>query len=221
MTEHQWLTYAEIAERFDISNDGARMLVKRKGWAKKPANYPRGPIRIGVPNDERRTERSFPQGDNPNIPEHSPTEQTLVPHRSDHLVSGSSVVSMISEAVAQERAEHLRREDQLRTDHARQLEDRDRQHAAELTRISSLHLDLVGRLQAQAATERSLFLERVDAAELRAEAAEARAVAVDAKLHHVLDRLLDRQTGPSPTPEPSRSWWARWFGHSKRSDLDG
>ena len=128
---------------------------------------------------------------------------------------------MISEAVAQERAEHLRREDQLRTDHARQLEDRDRQHAAELTRISSLHLDLVGRLQAQAATERSLFLERVDAAELRAEAAEARAVAVDAKLHHVLDRLLDRQTGPSPTPEPSRSWWARWFGHSKRSDLDG
>ena len=103
-----------------------------------------------------------------------------------------------------------------------QERERDRVNfAAELTRISSLHLDLVGRLQAQAATERSLFLERVDAAELRAEAAEARATAVDEKLHQVLDRLLDRQTVPTSIPEPTRSWWARWFGHSKRSDLDG
>lgn len=218
MTEHQWLTYAEIAERFGISNDGARMLVKRKGWQKKPANYPRGPIRIDVPNDERQPEqpeRAFPQGDNPNVPEHSPTEQPPVPERSDQLVTVSAVVSMVSEAVAQERAEHLRREDQLRVDHARQLENRDRQHAAELARISSLHLDLVGRLQTQAAAERSLFLERVDAAELRAEAAEARAAAVDQKLHQVLDRLLERQTASTSTPAASWSWWARWFGHSK------
>ena len=64
---------------------------------------------------------------------------------------------------------------------ARQLADRD-----------SLHLDTLGRLQAQAAMERGLWLERIDAAELRAERVEAR-------LDHVLDTLLQR-----------RAWWRFW-----------
>ena len=126
------------------------------------------------------------------------------------LMPLARALEMVSEAVRQERSEHHRQQDQMRAD-----------HAAELARVSSLHLDLVGRIQAQAAAERPLFLERVDAAELRAEAAEARATAVDEKLHQVLDRLLDRSSPIVPTPKPLRSWWARWFGHSKRSDLDG
>ncbi|MEI8397217.1 MAG: hypothetical protein WCF85_21035 [Rhodospirillaceae bacterium] len=59
-------------------------------------------------------------------------------------------------------------------------------------------------------------MERVDAAEIRAESAEARAAAVDQKLHQVLDRLLERQVGPAPD---GRSWWSRWFGVSKRSEI--
>ena len=107
-----------------------------------------------------------------------------------NLVPIAKALEMVSESVRQERSEHHRQQDQMRAD-----------HAAELARISNLHLELFGRLQAQAATERSLFLERVDAAELRAEAAEARAAAVDEKLHQVLDRLLDRRPEPSSTPD--------------------
>ena len=52
----------------------------------------------------------------------------------------------------------------------------------------------IERLLAQAAFERSLWLERVDAAELRAER-------VEDKLDQVLNELLaDRR----------RPWWARW-----------
>jgi hypothetical protein len=82
------------------------------------------------------------------------------------------------------------------------FEDQRRQHAEELARIQSLHFDLVNRLQAQAAAERSLMLERIDAAEIRAEAAEARATAVEDKLHQVLDALLERRRRP---------WWQGWL----------
>ena len=59
-----------------------------------------------------------------------------------------------------------------------------------------MHLELINRLQAQSAIERSLWLERVDAAEVRAER-------VEEKLDRVLDQLLEQQ---------SRPWWRRWLG---------
>ncbi len=210
MAEHQWLTYTEIAKRFGISADGARMLVKRKGWQKKPANYPRGPIRIGVPEEENRPEQSFPQGNNPNVPEHTPERSPLDIGAVPQPVPPGGPTHehfrpFFLDVLTQERAEHNRREQQLRAD-----------HATEMARVQSLHLDLISRLQEQAAAERAIFMERVDGAEVRAEAAEARAAAVDEKLHQVLDRLLERQVGPAPD---GRSWWSRWFGVSKRSEI--
>ncbi len=74
----------------------------------------------------------------------------------------------------------------------------------------------MARLIGQVAAERALWIERIDVAEIRAEAAEARWEATDQKLHQVLDRLLERQVGPAPD---GRSWWSRWFGVSKRSEL--
>lgn len=79
----------------------------------------------------------------------------------------------------------------------------DEQAVRALAERDSMHLDAIGRMQAQAALERSLWLERVDAAELRAERVEQR-------LDQVLDVLLDRQRRP---------WWSRWFGESRRSKL--
>ena len=67
-------------------------------------------------------------------------------------------------------------------------------HLAEIGRLQSLHAAEIGRLIDQVAAERSLWLERVDAAELRAER-------VEDKLDQVLNELLaDRR----------RPWWARW-----------
>lgn len=129
------------------------------------------------------------------------------PEQQHGLLPLPQVLAMISDAVAQERTEQRRQQDQMRAD-----------HAAELARMSSHHLDLIGRIQAQAIAERSLFLERVDAAELRAESAEARAMAVDDKLHHILERHLEHRP---ISPESTRPWWMSWFGQSKRSDMDG
>ena len=128
-------------------------------------------------------------------------------HEPSGLVPLAQVMVMISDAVGQERTEHRRQQDQMRA-----------YHAAEINRVQSLHLDLIGRIQAQTSTERSLFLERVDAAELRAETAEARATAVDQKLHEMLERLMERQTLATQAPD-GMPWWARWFGATRKSDL--
>ena len=85
------------------------------------------------------------------------------------------------------------------TAHREEIERLQAAHSAALT----IHLDLIGRLQAQAAVERSLWIERVDAAELRAERVEQR-------LDQVLDVLLDNQRRP---------WWSRLFGASKKSEI--
>ena len=87
-----------------------------------------------------------------------------------------------------------------------------------LAERDSLHLGHIERLMSLAAAERSLFLERVDAAELRAESAEARAAAVDQKLHEMLERLMERQTLATQAQDGG-PWWARWFGATRKSDL--
>lgn len=78
-----------------------------------------------------------------------------------------------------------------RADVARRLAERD-----------VLHLDTLNRLQAQVAAERSLWLERIDAAELRAERIEQR-------LDQVLDALLPERRRPSL--DPTRPWWRKWW----------
>ena len=69
-----------------------------------------------------------------------------------------------------------------------QSERMERQHAAALATLERAHREST-----------QLLVERVDAAEVRAEA-------VSEQLGDLLDRL-------------SRPWWSRWFGTSKRSDL--
>ena len=64
-----------------------------------------------------------------------------------------------------------------------------------------------------------LLVERVDAAEIRAEAAEDRADRVEQRLGQILDVLLSER---KPSGEREREpWWRRWFGHSTRSKLGG
>ena len=61
MSDTLWLTYAELAERLDITGDSARNLVRRRGWPRKPGND--GTQRIGIPKeylDERATDEATP-----------------------------------------------------------------------------------------------------------------------------------------------------------------
>ncbi len=198
MPEHgQWLTYAELAERFGVSRDAAKMLARRKGWLRKPANSRGGVVRVMVPYDPEHqnahNEVNVPvkvPGDHSSVPE-------FVPAFNEPVVPLGKVLTMVSDAVAQERADRDRQLDQLRNESARRLAE-----------VQTMHLDLVNRLQAQGALERSLWLERVDAAEIRAERVEQR-------LDQVLDQLLANQVEQGDR----LPWWRRWFGSSIKSDL--
>ena len=78
-----------------------------------------------------------------------------------------------------------------------------RQEAAETVPLSA-HREMVEALHEAHRAAMAMMLERVDAAECRAER-------VEEHLTRVLDTLLTER----------RPWWSRWFGHSKRSDLGG
>ena len=73
----------------------------------------------------------------------------------------------------------------------RQLEKSDQRHREEFDRLAN-----------QTTTERALWLERIDAAEIRAER-------VESKLEQILDEMLAER----------RPWWASLFGASNRSRL--
>lgn len=73
----------------------------------------------------------------------------------------------------------------------------------------ALHREYIDRCLALAASERSLLLERIDGAECRAEQATA-----------ALNDLVERVLAMVPAPQPA-SWWERWFGVSRRSNLRG
>jgi hypothetical protein len=127
---------------------------------------------------------------------HAAALVAVLEQHQEALASAQNQVEQVrhdmAEAIASERAETARR-----------LADRD-----------TLHLDTLGRLLAQAAIERSLWLERVDAAEVRAERVEQR-------LDQVMDVLLSERR-PRVEPEVDHErvpWWRRWLGVSKRSDI--
>ena len=198
MPEHgQWLTYAELAERFGVSRDAAKMLARRKGWQRKPANSRGGVVRVMVPYDPEHQIAQNGVG----VPEKVPGDHSgvpeLVPVPNEPMVPLGKVLTMVSDAVALERADRDRQLDQLRNEAAHRLAE-----------VQTMHLELINRLQAQSAIERSLWLERVDAAEVRAERVEQR-------IDQVLDQLLANQLeqgGRLP-------FWRRWFGYSTKSDL--
>ena len=176
----QWLLITEAAKRLGISENAVRLRVSRGTLLASRDN--RNHVRVSIPETSDIVAKMVVATMSPDTPT-------------------TNAVSVPLEAVQAMLAAERDRSDttitQERTETARRLAERD-----------SLHLDTLGRLQAQAALERSLWLERIDAAELRAERVEQR-------LDQVLDQLLQRQPEPSRTP-----WWRRWFGKVKRTDLD-
>jgi hypothetical protein len=79
------------------------------------------------------------------------------------------------------------------------------------------HNAAMGALQASHREAMAMMVERVDAAEIRAERVEQR-------LDQVLDVLLTERRQPMASvdePAEHEPWWRRWFGHSTRSKLGG
>jgi hypothetical protein len=186
-----WVTVSEASRRLGVTRAAIRKRIARGALEAHTDN--RGNPLVRLPG----TKSEVPSGTGPKVPDGTILPVPSVPPGTSASVPGVSVLmvpaSMLAEAIAQERAET-----------ARQLAARD-----------SLHLDTLGRLQAQAAAERSLWLERIDAAELRSERLEQR-------LDQVLDQLLAdrRQPVALQVSQGERApWWRRWFGTSTKSKI--
>ena len=192
MSDHDWVTVSEAATRLGMTKDGVRKRIERGKITATRDNT--GQLRVSLSSSTLSTVVR------PVVMSQTPLSAVPMPQNPG---DDKMIPAVVLEVVERER-------ERERADHARQLADRD-----------NLHLGHIERLMAQAAAERSLFLERVDAAELRAEAAEARAAAVDEKLHQIFSRLLERPLSAGSGAEPARPWWARWFGQTKQSDLGG
>lgn len=213
MVEVVSLTYRELADRLGITINSARIKARRRKWRVLPGNHPLDPARVEVPVAALSPVAPPPVGDRgatPLSPGDALAEAPLVtgdtggkglPVTPVTGGGGDAVVTlpMALEMVAEERI-------RAAAEMARALAERD-----------TLHREGVERLLAQAAVERSLWLERIDAAECRAERIEQR-------LDQVLDQLLQQQRHPAPpaeppAPAPAEPWWRRWLGVTTRSTL--
>ena len=206
----QWIPLPEAAAHLGIAENALRSRIKRRTIRARKDNHGRLLVCLSGTADRTRTmvrSRFGPGSDHTTEPSAElplPIQSALetVP-LSVHMNTVELIQQTHSAALAasQEQVERVRTDiAQERAESARRLAERD-----------TLHLDAISRMQAQAALERSLWLERVDAAELRAERVEQR-------LDQVLDHLLrQRPAGDSPL----RGWLSRWFGQSKRSDIGG
>ena len=139
------------------------------------------------------------------VDQRRPTLSTIVESTNASPAEPMVPLSALLEQAAQHRADLDDQQARHDADVARRLAERD-----------TLHLGHIERLLAQAAIERSLLVERVDAAEIRAERVEQR-------LDQVLDMLLTERRSVLTRDETGERepWWRRWFGESRRSKLGG
>jgi Skp family chaperone for outer membrane proteins len=109
----------------------------------------------------------------------------------------------LQDQVEQLRADMAKQAAQHRTDLESERTRHDAQTARQLAELDALHQDTLQRIAAQAGIERSLLLERIDAAEVRAERVEQR-----------LDQVLDALLAERRQVAENRPWWRRWFRSS-------
>ena len=156
MTTDEWLSIAIAAERLGVSTQAIRARIKRGTLEYRKNN--RGKLTVRLVGNRRNDE---------------PTALATLP---TEMVT-STVAKSVDAVIENPTSSDSRIETELRRQIERLQADicaQQTRHDAELTRVQTLHLDLVGRLQAQAAAERSLWLERIDAADIRAERVEHR-----------------------------------------------
>jgi len=170
-----WVTVSEAARRLGITRAAVRKRIARGTVVFMSDNHGRPLVRVTgtVHTGTVPTVHTGTVRSDSAVPDG--TART-VPCGTTHKVPGAGdAVPMVPATMI---ADAIARAD---AESARRLAERDAQHREAM----------------------AMMMERVDAAELRAERVEQR-------LDQVLDRLLERQDRP---------WWSRWFGQSKRSDL--
>src|SRR5688500_17371480 len=142
MSDPEWVTYAEAAERLGISVEGVRLKVKRDQKLGKDAK-----LRVRRDNSGRMLlawnealldQRGVPRG---------------VQHVGDDVGSigavDSSAIEALTKLLAQQHADHVAALAQQRVDHREELERLRADHAADLERVETRLIEERGRLQDQ------------------------------------------------------------------------
>jgi hypothetical protein len=214
MAEAVSLTYRELAHRLGITINSARIKARRRKWLVLPGNHPLDPARVEVPSEFLSRVAPCDVGDSGATgPSPGDGDAEMADAISvigdDRPVTGGATVPL-SQALEMVTAERDRADRRLAEAIAQERE----KTAIRLAERDTLHLGHVERLLAQASLERALWLERIDAAEIRAERVEQR-------LDQVLDQLLTQWRQPASRVEISERapWWRRVFGASKRTYL--
>lgn len=184
MTETVLLTYRELAARLGITVNSARIKARRRKWRIVPGNHPLDPARVEVPPEwlSPVAVRGAREGDGiPMSPGDAP------PVLSPATSSANDVMVPLATAIALIAGE-------------RQYRD------AETARLQAVHREVVASLEranaAAAAQHReamAMMVERVDAAEVRAEY-------LTEQLSQVLGLLISDRHLPT-----IRLGWTKWW----------
>ena len=188
MADGEWLSLGDAAHRLCTTPDAIRQRIRRNKILAR-----RG-------NDGRP--RVFVESGHTGHDEYEVASSPVIPNRTapGNTEQGEPVVVVelrrqLEQQAAQHRADIVEQQALERAETARRLTERD-----------ALYQDTLGRLATQVGLERSLLLERIDAAECRSERLEQR-------LDAVLDQLLaDRRQLVENPHHRRRPWWRRWFG---------
>ena len=155
------------------------------------------------------------------LPAHRETVEALQAAHQAVAAALHAQIERLAGDIAEARVRVDRQLSELAAQHRADMAETIARHEADvvhrLAERDTLHLDTLGRLQAQTTAERSLWLERIDAAEIRAEQVEQR-------LDQVLDMLLTerrRTVVPEVSHMDREPWWRRWFGESRQTVLGG
>jgi len=204
-----WLTYSEASKRLGISIEAIRHRVRRNALTGTRGNDGRPRVWVAVQLAGLAVhEQAVQNGQTDALAKIRTADERLVDHLEHRITEQGAKVARLEQQIADAR-EHADRRvadavADVRAEAARRLAD-----------VQTMHLGHIERLLAQAGIERSLWLERVDAAEVRAERVEQR-------LDQVLDQLLAdrRQLVANHVEQGDRlPWWRRWFGRFTKSDL--
>ena len=187
-----WLTYAELADRLDITGESARNLVRRRGWPRKPGND--GTQRIGVPADyleerAREEEATAPPIEAPIIaaiipPVEGENEGATVAALEAHIDTLKAVL------------EHERARADVERQRADAERDRADRIAAELAQVRANGAEQVADVERHVAELRKV----VEAMKAPAAEARAREAALESKIEAVRAEAASLRDRP---------WW-RW-----------
>ncbi len=162
----EWMTYDELAARVGIGREAARVMARRRKWARRVGNDGRAQIRV----DSEAL--------------NAPTSGGRPPLSRADASPGADIESG-------ERPP-LSRADDVQGVRA--------QYEAEIARMETRHAAEIERLIGQTHAERTFWIERADAAEVRAEQADDRAAEMATRLADISERSAQ---GP---------WWRRLLG---------